>query len=789
MSAVKLLLRECFGFRISHKLHSQLVFSRLKATSTHDLKRVFDDQRYFKNFNDNPEISGKSTGLFKNQMLTNPKNLVEFSKKSLKSAKYLVKDIIDQVKIDKISGTSTGRLNYIKKLDQLSDILCRVIDVAEFIRVVHPNETWITSAQETHEIMFEYMNILNVNVELWENLRDILQDPQICHQLSNEEIQVGEYLKQDFERSGIHMDPQTRDNFVNITQQISLLGSKFNNGIHDLPEYWCKVSTEEFDSIEDLGLKQEIKSYQLSHDDNGIQIPIVGHIPYSILSDCSCESLRKKVWIALHNSTNSQIENLNEFLKLRAYLAKMLGYKSFAHYQLEHKMAKNPENVNTFLKNLQKNLSETGVKNEIEKLVKFKPNVTYNNLDELYDSVKPWDRDYLLNLYQKSTKSPNLQNINEYFSVGTIMAGLSKLFESIYNIKLIPESTMKGETWDNSQVRKLKVFDESKNKILGYLYVDFWSNKVLPSHFTIVCSRKLNNDIGMETTETMESQVQLDETGNYQLPIISLVCNFRKDGGVNNHFSIFDSPPTLLTLDQVDTIFHEMGHAMHSMIGKTDLHNLSGTRCSTDFVELPSVLMEYFLKDYRVLCQIASHYKTGEKLPQQLFESYQQQRIMLSECETYMQSKMALLDQQLHNDKVIIDLANFDSTGKYHQLERQLRIFSDTYSTWHGKFQHLFSYGAVYYSYLLDRAIAEKIWHQLFNENPWCCKAGEKYKQSILKWGGTRDPWLCLADALDNPNIKNVDSKVMEIIGQKNVISQTNNQPIKQIKPKQTKLK
>lgn len=738
---------------------------RFLTTFSYDLKKVFDNQQYFKKFNEQM-TSFNSTGLFKNQLLTSPQNLVEFSKKSLKNAKFLVEDIINKVKLDKQNGTTSGQLTYIKKLDQLSDILCRVIDVAEFIRVVHPNEKWINSAQKTHEIMFEYMNILNTNVELWEYLRDILQDSKLTKLLSNEEIQVGEYLKQDFERSGIHMDPKTRENFVNITQQISLLGSKFNSGIHDLPQYWITVTKQEFDSIDYPDIKLEIKSLQRSSLKGELSIPVYGQTPYSILHYCSNESLRKKIWIALHNSTEDQIQDLNDFLKYRAFLAEMLGYKSFSHYQLEHKMAKNPENVEVFIKNLQQNLTQTGVKAEIEKLSKFKSDKKYDNPDELFESIKPWDRDYLLNLHQQSIESSNLSKIDEYFSVGTIMSGLNKLFESIYNISLIPDVTEAGETWDNTQVRKLKVFDNSANKILGYLYLDFWSGKVLPSHFTIVCSRKLNNDLGLESTEEMKKQVQLDESGNYQLPIISLVCNFQ-DNTRTRRFGFSDSI-TLLSIEQVDTIFHEMGHAMHSMIGKTDLHNLSGTRCATDFVELPSVLMESFLKDSRVLCEIATHYKTGEKLSPELLKSYQKERGILNECETYMQSKMALLDQELHNGEVVKDFENFDCTKKYHELESKLKIFSDTESTWHGRFQHLFSYGAVYYSYLLDRAIAEKVWVELFNDDPWSREAGEKYKQSILKWGGTKNPWLCLADALDNPALSKGDSKVMEIIGQKN---------------------
>lgn len=737
-----------------------------KIPSNHDhLKRVFDDQKYFKKFNETSFLSER-TGLFRNEMLSTPHNLIEFSKKSLVEAKSLVEILVKN---------DTNQLNYIKTLDQLSDILCRVIDVAEFIRVVHPSEKWVNAAQQTHEIMFEYMNQLNTNVKLWQNLKDILSNPKITQKLTDEEVQVGLYLKQDFERSGIHMDPQTRENFVNITQQISVLGSKFGNGIQDLPDYWCEVTMVEFESIQDEALKKEIKSYQKHHKDGAIKIPLLGNIPYSILTMCSCETLRKKVWIGLHNSSDDQIDTLNQFLKYRAYLAKMLGYKSFSHYQLEHKMAKNPENVVAFLEKLQQNLRENGVKREIETLAKYQDrpkDLTKVSSKELFESVKPWDRDYLLNKYQETINTENdvlLPNINEYFSVGTIVAGLSKLFESIYNVEFIPESTIKGETWDLSQVRKLKVFDKSSQKVLGYLYVDFWSNKVLPSHFTIVCSRKLNIDIGLENSTEMKKHVQLDESEQYQLPIISLVCNFQKSTyqGIGRFAGINLETATLLSIDQVDTIFHEMGHAMHSMIGKTDLHNLSGTRCATDFVELPSVLMESFSKDPRVICEIGTHISTGEKLPVDLFEQYQNNRNMLNECETYMQSKMAILDQKLHDEQVVNNLRNFDCTEQYHKTEHQLQVFSDTWSTWHGKFPHLFSYGAVYYSYLLDRAIAEKIWTELFSENPWSSIAGDKYKNTILKWGGTRDPWLCLADALDNDLLVNGDSQAMEIIGEK----------------------
>lgn len=760
------------------RLLAPVILRKLHTSSgPEQIRKLFDSQKYFKNFSLSGYsiFSSSNVGLFKNSMLQTPEGLVEFSEKSLKQAKTLVRTMLVEAK-----NTENGRLTYIRKLDQLSDILCRVIDVAEFIRVVHPSQKWVDAAQKTHEMMFEYMNQLNTNVDLYKTLANIL-DLYIAQELSDEEVEVGKYLRQDFERSGIAMDPDTRDNFVSITQQISLLGSAFNNEIHNLESYWCPVPRSEFEMITDQSLKKEIEDMQSRAPNSNktqIYIPLAGHIPYSLLTSCPSEEIRKQVWIALHNSSKDQIKTLDSFIKYRALLANMLGYKSYADYQLEFKMAKNPKNVITFLTNLQESLlaKKDGVVSEVRGLYKFRPNSKPLVSDErvLHD-VKPWDRDYLLALETSSKSKSQLDtpdNISEYLSVGTIMSGLDKLFRSIYNVALVPEKTAKGETWDQNQVRKLSYVDLSNNEVLGYLYVDFWSAKVLPSHFTIVCSRELNYDLGSESKSELQKLVHLSKDADYQLPVISLVCNFLrpKCGSIGAFAGRDEDCPTLLTLEQVDTIFHEMGHATHSMLGRTRLHNLSGTRCLTDFVELPSVLMELFSNDPRVLCQIACHYKTGEPLPQQLLEKHQAKRDSLKLCEVYMQSKMAMLDQVLHNENVV-DFSSekafeqFSSTTVYHSLEKKFKVFSDEYSTWHGKFPHLFSYGAVYYSYLLDRAMAEKIWKGLFKNDPWSRAAGEKYKQSILKWGGTRDPWLCLADALDEPALSKADSRAMEIIG------------------------
>ncbi|WPK25000.1 hypothetical protein PUMCH_002299 [Australozyma saopauloensis] len=771
------LLRRHAALQIGRQFH--------KTTGSDRILKLFDSPKYFANFNQSDRLvfSLPNVGLFRNEKLTSPDGLISFSKGSLKKAKELVRTMLLEAK-----NTDVGKLSYIRKLDQLSDTLCRVIDVAEFIRVAHPSQKWVEAAQQTHEIMFEYMNQLNTNVELYETLVLVL-DLHLRGRLSDEEIEVGNYLRQDFERSGIAMDPTTRESFVAITQEISLLGSLFNNEIHNLPSFWVNVDKATFESSCSAALKRDILDLQMKAplaSLTEVSIPLAGHYPFSVLSTCSSEDIRKQVWIALHDSSKDQIATLNGFLKYRAFLAKMLGYKSFADYQLEHKMAKTPENVVTFLRNVQKHqLSEkSDVIKELRSLYKFKDESHFCSSDEtILNNLKPWDRDYLLEKQSQANEQDQaqLEDISPYLSIGTVMSGLDKIFKSIYNVSLVPEQTHKGETWDQTHVRKLSYKDLETNETLGYLYVDFWSDKVLPSHFTIACSRELNLDLSTESSSEIQREVHLSNDGTYQLPVISLVCNFSKTPAVGSKSQVGaqmrrlaglegDYGATLLSLEQVSTIFHEMGHATHSMLARTKLHNLSGTRCLTDFVELPSVLMELFSVDPRVLCRIAKHYQTGEHLPEDLLKAHREKLNALQHTETYMQSKMALLDQVLHGD-IVPDfsdneaLERFDSTLIYHNLEKDLKVFADKWSTWHGKFPHLFSYGAVYYSYLFDRAIADRLWNGLFKKDPWSRAAGEKYKQSILKWGGTRDPWLCLADALDEEQLAKGDANAMAIIG------------------------
>lgn len=735
-------------------------------TENETIRKVFDDELFWTNFCKEKNgdslstswlpagILGSSqgkTGLFQNPYLTSASGLRKFSKDSLKKAEALCARMVSD-------QSDEGLRNYITNLDKLSDILCRVIDLTEFIRVAHPDKRYVSAAQEVHEEMFEFMNMLNTNVDLYKILKKVLTEEKIYSQLSEEEIQVGKILLADFEKSGINMDPETRSNFIELSQQIAIYGQHFASGTGQPATDYVSIPVDDLKTLDRSILNQIKMDITRTH----YKIPSWGHIPHAVLRSSDNEAVRKKVWILLHSTCDNQVRTLETMLKYRGVLAHMLGKESFAAYQLEEKMAKEPEHVMNFLSRLAEETKPKAIK-EIRPLAELKQKLLGQHKElsdeEVAEFLKPWDRDYFGTLYTANQRSSNHEAISSYFSLGSVMQGLSNLFKKIYGIQLVPENSKPGETWSR-EVRRLNVVSDTEG-LMGVVYCDLiyrQGKTPAPAHFTVCCSRNIYPDESKEDLELIQKGYSPVTGETFQLPVISLVCGFEINSNVGK---------CLLTLSEVETLFHEMGHAMHSMLGRTALHNTSGTRCATDFVELPSVLMEHFARDPRVIQTFARHYMTDHPISLSLLTQVQKESKFLQHCESYSQIKMALLDQLLHSDVVLAD--SFDSSSLYHGLESKLRVFSDTESNWHGKFGHLFGYGASYYAYLLDRAIASKVWEHLFVKDPFNRVNGEKFKESVLKWGGSKDPWLCVSDVLDQPAIKAGDDNAMVLIGETDI--------------------
>lgn len=426
------------------------------------------------------------------------------------------------------------------------------------------------------------------------------------------------------------------------------------------------------------------------------------------------------------------------------------------------------DNVDAFLRTLLRHQNPT-FKNDMNLLQKTKQQVLQLNSTP---TVNAWDRDYFMQIYSSSQSSP----INTpYFSVGSVIQGLSRLFKNLYGVEFEHAELKLGEEW-HEQVRKLEVVCEREGKI-GTIYCDLFSRfgkTTNAAHYTIRTSRRVDDDDSANDIRYAFPGRNMDisnflppvnppaesirgQDGLYQLPVIALTCDFSYNA---------TGKPALLSMFEVETLFHEMGHAMHSMLGRTDFHNVAGTRCASDFVELPSILMEHFVWHPKVLPLFANT-SGGKQVTPEAVQAFLKQRKRFSGIEVNSQILMALVDQQYHSSKVTDP--TFSSVSEWYKLQDLVGLFPSVPGTmWPVQFGHLFGYGSNYYSYLFDRTLARRVWETSFKANPLDREKGQAFRDNLLKWGGARDPWKCVADVLggeDGAKIVNGDEEAMRTVG------------------------
>lgn len=200
------------------------------------------------------------------------------------------------------------------------------------------------------------------------------------------------------------------------------------------------------------------------------------------------------------------------------------------------------------------------------------------------------------------------------------------------------------------------------------------------------------------------------------------------------------------------------------MIGRADYHNVSGTRCPIDFVEIPSILMEHFLADPAVLGLFATHHQTGAPLPAGLLMAHQANRSTFQAIELHSQMSMAMLDQVYYS--TVVGDPHFNSTASLEELQQATGLVPPVPGTaWQTGFGHLYGYGAGYYSYLFGRTVTGQIWDKVFRSSPTSRTSGERLREHVLKWGGGKDPWECLGGLLEDERLTKGDQEAMKIVG------------------------
>lgn len=725
------------------------------------LRKVFDNASFWDSFRRGTNKT-KPGGIIGNKYLTHPEGFVDFVTITIQRCNAVVQKVSE-------AETVEDYKHMVKDLDKLSDLLCRVIDLADFVRSTHPNRKFQIMAVKAYHTVFQYMNQLNTTPVLYDQLKKASDIAEVYETWTEEERIVARILMEDFARFGIGLDDATRQKLVDLSGEIAEVGSQFVEGMS--PE----TLTLKFDSKRMKGLDPNMAKALTRWGET--RISTMHHESQAVLRFVEDADVRRETYSAVRTAGKSSIARLEKMLKLRAELAQLSGYETFSHMTLENKMAKTPEAVNTFLKALYED-SRPSVLADLNELMELKRGDAHQ--DNFPDRINAWDKFYytqkMLATMEGAYKQRTAESLSAYFSVGTVLQGISRLFERLYGVRFVPRETQSGEVWEDG-VRRLDVISDTERHI-AVLYCDLFSRPGKtpnPAHFTLRCSREIlpaeleemssfphNFSTPIEAaTDGMSVSYNASRNSYFQLPTIALICDFHRP-------SPSSQKPTLLNIHDVRTLFHEMGHALHSILGRTSLQNVSGTRCATDIAELPSVLMEHFAFDPSVLSLYARHWETDAPLPIQLLEN----RIAIDNRNGYTELEsqilLAMLDQAYHGTLPMDQ--GFNSTKVYHDVYNDYASVPEPAGTaWQGFFGHLFGYGATYYSYLFDRAIAAKIWKDVFHEG----KAGgsldrqngELYKNEVLRWGGGRDGWECLAGVLKEGKLAEGGEGAMREVG------------------------
>ncbi|KAI1112476.1 peptidase family M3 [Nemania sp. NC0429] len=748
---------------------SHLPANYATADPKHDdalLRHIFDSPPSFRGLLQ-PLLKSagrNSVGLFRNKYLTSPQGFLTFADITIARASRLV---------DKVTNASTVAeyKTLVRDLDRLSDLLCRVLDASDFVRITHPDVKTQEAASVAWSKVYMYMNQLNTSTALSDQLGKALANPEVTASWNEEERTVAKLLQQDFKKSAIHLPKEYRDAFVDVSQSISELGADFVD--HVEPEKpFLELPSSRFQGLDPQMARQMVRRGILS-------LPTMSSAATMALRRVHDEETRREIYYATRTASKRSVETLENMLRLRAQLATLSGFDSYGQMALQDKMmAKTPQSVHQFLQALSKHNSSF-VEAEVNDLIEEKRQKQALSGDI---TLQPWDRDYYMESIRAAMRSRRKTNYSlaAYFSLGTVMQGLSRLFSRLYGIRLVPRETLPGETW-HPDVRRLDVISDTDGHV-AVLYCDLFyreDKSPNPAHFTVRCSREISTDEIQETWEqngqgglpTFETPLEAANDGMHvsqqsgsvkQLPTIALICDFHQNNEVR-------SRPALLDYYHMETLFHEMGHAIHSILARTSLQNVAGTRCATDFAELPSTLMEHFCADPSVLALFARHYETDEPLPYHMVAERLQVFNRFEASDRENQIILAMLDQQYHS--AAVRDGDFDSTSVYLDIQRRFgKLPPDPSGTrWQGFFGHLFGYGSTYYSYLFDQVLSERVWRIVFsagqNGAALDRENGERLKENLLKWGGSRDPWRCLSDTLRDERLIDGDEKAMRLVG------------------------
>ncbi|MCL9809197.1 M3 family metallopeptidase [Flavobacterium luminosum] len=597
--------------------------------------------------------------------------------------------------------------NTVEALEFAGEQLDRITSIFFNLNSAETSDEMQKLAQEISPLLTQLSNDITLNTALFERIQSVYNQKDTLN-LTIEQTTLLEKKYKSFTRNGALLAEDKKERLREIDTELAKLKLTFGeNVLAETNAYQLHITNpEELKGLPE-GAVEAAHALAKNNNKEGwiFTLDFPSYQPFVTYADH--RELRKEITIAYgkkafqDNSFDNQ-ENVKKIVSLRHERAQLLGYPSHAHYVLEERMAQNPDRVKSFLNDLL-DKAKPAAEREFAQLTSFA-----QKLDQL-DQLEKWDGAYYSEKLKQELFHLDDEKLKPYFKLENVQQGAFEIANRLFGITFT-------EVFDidkyHEDVHTFEVNDANGN-LVAIFYSDFFPRK------------------GKRNGAWMTSfKPQYIKNGQNERPHVSIVCNFTKPTATK---------PSLLTFNEVTTLFHEFGHALHGMLANTTYPSLSGTSVYWDFVELPSQVMENWCYEPEALALFAKHYETGEIIPQHYVEKIKESASFLEGMATLRQLSFGLLDMEYHGQPVTVEnVKNFEkkameATALYPDVDENCMSVS---------FSHIFQggYSSGYYSYKWAEVLDADAFAYFQEKGIFNKEVAEKFQKYVLSQGGTEHP-------------------------------------------------
>ena len=601
--------------------------------------------------------------------------------------------------------------NTARALDQSQSYFSRMASVMQLLSMTSPDKEIREASHQAAVMLNQFAVETYTSALLYKAFNDYLENQGQTERLNGQERYFLQETMKDFKREGLNLPEDQLNEVKKLKKEITHLSFDFEKNIAS-DKSSMLVEVKDLAGVDEHfvnNLTQEAGKYLLKCDYPTCE---------EVMNNCHVGETRKAFYLLFNNRACPQnVELLQEIIAKRDELAKKLSFESFAALNIDSEMARTPARVQSFLDDLLQK-SSNKMTQEFDLLRNNIPDGI--ELDE-QQRINPWDYSYIKSNYKKKHFNIDERVLAEYFPVQKALEGMFAIYQNFLGLEF--KVVTPDWTW-HDEVQLIQIYDKETHKLRGYLFLDLYPRDDKYSH---ACYLPL-------VAPQLRKNLLTGEIEN--IPSVGVV--------IANLPRASKERPALFKHHDVETFFHEFGHAMHGYLGRTELATFAGTAVKRDFVELPSQMFEEWMFDKEALRGVSSHYKTGESLPDDLLDKKIALKRFDSGYFVQRQCWLALLS------------LNYYLAGAQKDTDALTRFFHEKYfkdirfepqAHFQASFGHLMGYGACYYSYLWSKVFALDIFDAI-KTHGLDESIGRKFVKTILSRGGSVDPNILLKDFL-----------------------------------------